>query len=96
MTRKNADPHRNYDKGPKMTLYHNGLSWRVNVEQIKTNSLDFDAPLLCPHCEAKLKVTTELISFGPRYDKHTYTLLCKRCLIGYVYIHQFDHDEVIA
>lgn len=94
MTRKHSGPNRNRESGPKLTLYHNGNSFQVKVEQIATDTLDFDAPLICPHCDAKLKVTTELISFGSARDKHTYTLLCKRCLVGFMYIHNIDHEEV--
>lgn len=91
-TAKN-DPNASQEKGPKLTLYHNGLSYRVTVAQIPSNSLDFDQPLICPRCGKKLVVTTELISFGPKIDRHTYTFLCKRCLVGFMYLHSIDHEE---
>lgn len=93
-TAKN-DPYASKERGPKLTLYHNNLSFRVTVAQIPTNSLDFDQPLTCPYCGKKLVVCTELISYGPKFDKHTYTFLCKRELIGFMYIHSFDHEEVL-
>lgn len=86
MARKHSDPNRNYDRGPKLTLYHKGFSYRVNVEQIKSNTIDFDKALVCPHCDHKLAVTTELIKYGADHDDHTYTFLCKSCLIGFMYL----------
>lgn len=91
-TAKN-DPNASRERGPKMTLYHKGLSYRVTVRQIASNSLDFDQPLVCPYCGHKLVVTTELISFGQKIDRHTYTFLCKRELIGFMYLHSIDHEE---
>lgn len=84
------DPFISKERGPKLTLYHNGLSFRVGVAQIATNSIDMDMPLICPRCGKKLVVTTELIQYGPQTDKHTYSMLCKRCLVGYLYNHHFD------
>lgn len=94
MRKAGNDPNASLEHGPKLTLYHKGLSYRVTVAQIATNSINFDEPLICPRCGKKLVVTSEMISFGSRFDKHTYTLLCKRCLVGFMYICTFDHAEI--
>lgn len=93
MRKAGASPYASTDKGPKLTLYHKGISYRVTVAQIQSNSLDFDQPLVCPYCGKNLVVCTELIRFGPKIDRHTYTFLCKRELIGFMYLHAVDHEE---
>ena len=86
---------RSRDRGPKCTLYWHGEPYAVNIELIPMNTVDFDKPVVCPHCDRKLKVTTELIAYGETHDKHTYTFLCLTCLIGYMYNHIIQLEETV-
>ena len=75
-------------------VIYNGVAYEATVATIPPNSLDIDAPLVCPYSGHRMVVVGESMEPHKWETKHTLRLLCRKCLHLFLYNYVVSHIEL--
>lgn len=72
-------------KLPTVRISREGSFYACTLEQVPTNTIDIDRPIICPCCQRKVYIATETQQHGEFESKFTLLFACIPCLKAWLY-----------